>query len=44
VSYQGFIGETEARLQVSSRWEIAVVLGSRQPRKVRSEDEELTCD
>jgi hypothetical protein len=29
----------------SSRWEIvALVLGSRQPRKVRSEDEELTCD
>jgi hypothetical protein len=35
VSAQGFIGETEARLRVSSRWEIAVVLGSRQPRKVR---------
>jgi hypothetical protein len=44
VSDQGFIGETEARLRVSSRWEIAVVLGSRQPRKIRIEDEELTCD
>jgi hypothetical protein len=35
VSDQGFIGETEARLRVSSRREIALVLGSRQPREVR---------
>jgi hypothetical protein len=44
VSDQGFIGEIEARLRDSSRWEIAVVLGSRQPQKVRSEDEKLTRD
>jgi hypothetical protein len=36
VANQGFIGETEARLRVRSRWEIAVVLDGRQPWKVRS--------
>jgi hypothetical protein len=36
MSDQGFIGETEARLRVSSRWEIAAVLGSGQLWKVRS--------
>jgi hypothetical protein len=30
----GFIGETEARLRVSSRWEIAAVLSGRHPREV----------
>jgi hypothetical protein len=34
VSDQGFIGEAEARLRISSRWEITVVRGSRQPREV----------
>jgi hypothetical protein len=36
VSDQEFIGETKACLRVSSWWEIAGVLGRRQPWKVRS--------
>jgi hypothetical protein len=42
--WSSFRRSSQWEIAVSSWLEIAVVLGSREPRKVRSEDEELTCD
>jgi hypothetical protein len=43
MSDPGFIGVRSRSFQ-SVFQEFSRVIGSRQPRKIRSEDEELTCD